>query len=200
MPQRGIIVPAPAPRTPPLSSRETLRTYEYHESMNVFLRALRLLTIVIWVGGLIFFAFVEAPTAFKVMGTDRQFALLINGSITTLNRLGLAAGLIFLIATLLLWFRSSPHLRKLLLAQMVLVVLMIAATIYVQHGIIPAMERDRTTAGGDIAAVPSTNPTRADFDRLHALSEKFEGSALFLGLGVVLLMAAEPSGERTPSN
>ena len=40
--------------------------------MNVFLRALRLLAIVIWVGGLIFFAFVEAPTAFKVMGTNRS--------------------------------------------------------------------------------------------------------------------------------
>jgi hypothetical protein len=34
-----------------------------------------------------------------------------------------------------------------------------------------------------------------DFDRLHNLSEKCEGSALFLGLGVILLMAAEPAGE-----
>jgi hypothetical protein len=34
-----------------------------------------------------------------------------------------------------------------------------------------------------------------DFERLHPLSEKVEGSALFLGLGVVILMAAE-SGTR----
>jgi hypothetical protein len=60
------------------------------------------------------------------------------------------------------------------------------------------MERDRAAAGGDIAAVPASNPARIDFDRLHALSEKFEGSALFLGLGVVLLMAAEPAGQRHP--
>jgi uncharacterized membrane protein len=160
--------------------------------MNVLLRALRLLTIVVWVGGLIFFAFVEAPTAVHVMGTDRQFALLINGSITTLNRLGHAAGLIFFVATLLLWFRSSPLRHRLLLIQMLLILLMIAATMYVQAGIIPAMERDRTTAGGDIAAVPTTNPARVDFDRLHALSEKVEGSALLLGLTVVILMAAEP--------
>jgi hypothetical protein len=32
---------------------------------------------------------------------------------------------------------------------------------------------------------------RVDFDRLHGLSEKVEGSALFLGLGLILLMAAE---------
>jgi uncharacterized membrane protein len=164
--------------------------------MNTLLRALRLLSIVVWVGGLIFFAFVEAPTAFEVMGTNRQFALLIDGSITALNRLGHAAGLLFLLASLLLWLRSSSRSRQLLLAQIVLVVLMIGATLYVQHGIIPAMERDRAAAGGDIASVPASNSSRIDFDRLHALSEKFEGLALLLGLAVVVLMAAEPGKPR----
>jgi putative copper export protein len=163
--------------------------------MNFILRALRLLGIVTWVGGLIFFAFVEAPTAFHVMGTTRTFAQLINGSITTLNRLGLVAGLIFAIATILLSLRSTTRLHRLLVAQFLLVVLMIAATIYVQHGIIPPMERDRAAAGGDITAVASSNPMRVDFDRLHALSEKVEGAALFVGLGVILLMAAERPGE-----
>ncbi|MGD0889581.1 MAG: DUF4149 domain-containing protein [Acidobacteriaceae bacterium] len=167
--------------------------------MNVVLRALRQLSMVVWVGGLIFFAFVEAPTAFRVMGTNRQFALLIGGSITTLNRLGHAAGLIFLIASLLLWLRSSARACRLILAQILLVVLMIAATIHVQHGI-RAMERDRASVGGDITAVPASNPARIDFDRLHALSEKLEGSAMFLGLGVILLMAVEPSCERPPSS
>jgi uncharacterized membrane protein len=165
--------------------------------MNVFLRALRLLALVAWVGGLIFFAFVEAPTAFRVMGTTREFAQLINGSITTLNRLGHAAGLIFLIATALLWFRTEARARRLLTVQMGGVVLMIAATIYVQHGILPAMERDRSAAGGDIAAVAGSNPARVDFDRLHGLSEKVEGSALLLGVLVVGLIAAEPTAVRS---
>lgn len=168
---------------------------QYHGRMTFLLRSLRLLGIVVWVGGLVFFAFVEAPTAFRVMGTNQQFAFLINGSITTLNRLGHAAGLIFLLATVLLWMRSTTRLRKLLIAQIWLIVLMMAATVYVQHGIIPAMERDRTAAGGDITAVPLNNPARVHFDHLHSLSEKVEGSALFLGLGVILLMAAEPTGD-----
>jgi len=134
------------------------------------------------------------------MGTNRQFALLIDGSISALNRLGHAAGLLFLIASLVLWLRSTARARRILFAQIVLVVLMIGATLYVQASIIPAMERDRAAAGGDIASVPPSNPARIDFDRLHELSEKVEGSALFLGLGVVLLMAAEPSGERPPSS
>jgi uncharacterized membrane protein len=167
--------------------------------MNTFLRVLRQLSRVVWVGGLIFFAFVEAPTAVRVMGTNSQFAQLIDGSITALNRLGHAAGLIFLIASLLLWLRSPARARGLILAQVLLVMLMIAATIHVQH-VIRAIERDRASVGGDITAVPASNPARIDFDRLHALSEKLEGSAMFLGLGVILLMAVEPSCERPPSS
>jgi uncharacterized membrane protein len=163
--------------------------------MNTLLRALRLLTLVVWVGGLIFFAFIEAPTAFKVLGTNRQFALLINWSLAKTNEVGHLCGFVFILATLATRYWQA-HRSKLLTAQMLLVLLMILTTGYVQASIIPAMERDRATVGGDIAAVPATSPARVDFNRLHALSEKVEGSALFLGLGVILLMSAEPSGER----
>ena len=152
--------------------------------------------MVAWVGGLIFFAFIEAPTAFHVMGTTRQFAQLIGDSVSTLNRMGHISGFIFLIATTMVWLRARRRGRGLLVAQISLVVLMIAATMYVQASILPAMERDRIAAGGDINTAAANNPARLDFERLHPLSEKVEGSALFLGLGVILIMAAEPSGER----
>ena len=150
----------------------------------------------VWVGGLIFFAFVEAPTAFHVMGTTRQFAQLIGNSLSELNGLGHISGFIFLIATAMVWLRARRRARKLLVAQILLVVLMIAATMYVQTVILPAMERDRIAAGGDINAAPADNPARLDFERLHPRSEKVEGTALFLGIGVILVIAAEPSGER----
>ena len=150
----------------------------------------------VWVGGLIFFAFVEAPTAFHVMGTTRQFAQLIGNSLSELNGLGHISGFIFLIATAMVWLRARRRARKLLVAQILLVVLMIAATMYVQTVILPAMERDRIAAGGDINAAHADNPARLDFERLHPRSEKVEGTALFLGIGVILVIAAEPSGER----
>jgi uncharacterized membrane protein len=159
--------------------------------MAYILRAVRLLGIIVWVGGLIFFAVIEAPTAFHVMGATRQFALLIGGSVGALNQLGHVAGTAFVVASLLLWQHSSIRSRKLMGAEMLLVALMIAATAYVQMHIVPAMERDRAAVGGDITSVPADNPTRADFDRLHAASEKVEGAALFLGVAVVLLMAGE---------
>ena len=160
--------------------------------MAIVFRALRLLAIVLWVGGLVFFALIEAPTAAHVMGVTSQFAALIGTSVRELNELGHAAGFIFLLATIALWFRTGPQTRRLLTFELLVVVLMLGATMYVQSDIVPAMERDRAAAGGDIMAVPGNNPERMDFDHLHALSEKVEGAALFLGLGVVLMMAAEP--------
>ena len=161
--------------------------------MAVILRALRLLALVVWVGGLIFFAAVEAPMAVHVMGTSGQFARLICGSLGLLNVIGHVCGFVFLLASIGLWFRTDPRGRRLLLAEVSLVVLMLAAIMVVEGRILPAMERDRAAAGGDINALPKDNSTRADFDRLHARSEQVEGSALFLGLAVVLLIAAEPA-------
>jgi uncharacterized membrane protein len=167
--------------------------------MTGILRALRLLAIVVWVGGLIFFAFVEAPTAFRVMGTNRQFALLIGGSLDTLNMFGTSCGFVFLLSTIGLWFRTDPRGRRLLITEALLIILMITATQIVQRNIVPAMEVDRAAAGGDINAVPKDNAARIDFDRLHELSEKVEGAALFLGLGVVLVMAAEDARRLPPA-
>jgi uncharacterized membrane protein len=160
--------------------------------MNQILRTVRLLTMVVWVGGLVFFAFVEAPTAFHVMGTNRQFALLIGQSLSKLNEVGQLCGFVFLLATVATRYRQGCR-SSLLTAQMLLVLLMILATVQVQASIIPAMESDRIAAGGDIDAVPKDNPARMDFDRLHARSEKVEGAALLFGLGIVVLMGFEES-------
>lgn len=159
--------------------------------MGYLLRALRLVGMVVWVGGLIFFAFIEAPTAFHVMGITREFALLIGGSVAGINHLGRVSGVVFVLASILLWKRSTPLTRKLLGIEIFLAFFMVLVTAYVQMRIVPAMERDRAAVGGDINSVPADNPIRAHFDRLHAASERAEGSALFLGLTVVLLMAAE---------
>jgi uncharacterized membrane protein len=168
--------------------------------MVILLRALRLLAVVTWVGGLIFFAFVVAPVAFNlaythVLPSTHAAGMVVAGTLQLLNRLGHVSGVFFLLVSLPLWFRTTPRGRRLLLSEMGLVLAMIAATMYVQSSIIPAMERDRLAAGGDIDAAPPDDPARLDFERLHPISEKVEGAALFLGLAVVVLIAAEP-GDR----
>jgi hypothetical protein len=71
----------------------------------------------------------------------------------------------------------------------VLVVLMLACTAYSQYGIIPAMERDRIAAGGQIDTGDLGNPTTIDFNKLHNRSERIEGVILLLGITTVVLVA-----------
>ena len=161
--------------------------------MPITLRAIRLVTIVIWVGGLIFFAFVLAPVAFSVLASSHEAGLVVRGTLTTLNTMGQICGLLFALSTLVLCSRAGTGGRKFLLAQALLVFLMMAATAVVQLRIIPAMERDRIDAGGEINSAPPNNPARTDFNRLHAISEEVEGAVLLLGVATLVLMAAEAS-------
>jgi hypothetical protein len=72
---------------------------------------------------------------------------------------------------------------------MILLTLMIACTSYSQFAIIPAMERDRIAAGGDINAAEISNPSRLHFNKLHVLSERVEQAVLLMGLVTVVLVA-----------
>ena len=164
--------------------------------MAIFFRALRLLAMTTWVGGIGFFAFVEAQTAFRLMGATSLFAQLIGESLSKLNVMGNTCGFLFLIATIALWFRTDPRGRRLLPAEFLIVIAMMIATAVVQHRILPAMERDRAAVGGDVDAAPPRNPARLDFERLHPISEKVEGTALFLGVAVIVLIAAERGNNR----
>ncbi len=168
--------------------------------MAIIFRALRLLSLTIWVGGLVFFAFILAPLAFSTLPTVRDAGMIVGGTLQVLNTVGSACGAVFLIGTITLWLRTEPRTdlrgRRLLLIESASVVLMLAATAVVQHGIVPAMERDRIAAGGDIDAAPFESPARRDFERLHPISEKVEGAVLLLGIANVILIAAE-RGERS---
>jgi uncharacterized membrane protein len=164
--------------------------------MAIFFRALRLLSMTVWVGGLVFFAFILAPMAFSTLSSAREAGTIVGGTLRVLNRVGNTSGFLFLIATIALWFRTEPRSRRLLPVEFVLVVVMMFATAVVQHSIVPAMERDRIAAGGDIDAVPPENAARSHFERLHSVSEKVEGAALLLGLANIILMAAERGEHR----
>ncbi len=159
--------------------------------MIVFLRVLRLLAIVVWVGGLIFFAFVLAPVVFHVLPSTHEAGTVVGATLRVLNLMGYFCGFIFLFATIPAWLRATRRGRRLLVTQIMLVALMIVATFYVSARIVPAMERDRIAVGGDVDAAPPDDPSRLDFERLHPISERIEGAALFLGLGVVVLLGSE---------
>jgi hypothetical protein len=102
--------------------------------------------------------------------------------------MGLVAGMVAL-AVLALAPAWGIYKPRTVLAPMVLLVVMIAGTVYSQFGIIPAMERDRMAAGGAINTADIANPTTIHFNKLHHRSEFVEESVLLLGLATVVLVA-----------
>ncbi len=160
--------------------------------MFTLLRFLRLLTVVIWVGGLIFFAFVLAPVAFHLLPSTHAAGIVVGGSLRVLHVAGLLCGVLFGVSTATLLPRSNRPARAVFSIELLLVFLMLVATIYLQAIVLPAMERDRVAAGGDIETSGAANPARIHFNRLHDWSERIEGAVLFAGLGIVALMSREP--------
>lgn len=165
--------------------------------VETVLRALRLLAMVAWVGGLAFFAFVLAPIAFHRLASPHEAGLVVGGTLRVLHRIGLIGGGVFCVATAILWLRAEVPARAGFAAEMALTLVMLAVTAYSQFSILPSMEQDRVLTGGDVDAVAMTNPARQDFERLHVWSERLEGLVFFCGLGVVLFLARESQWPET---
>ena len=148
-----------------------------------FLKFLMLLALIVWIGGIIFFAFVMAPTLFGVLPTTRLAGDVVNATLGKLHWMGLLCGVVFLICSLLYNWQKYVQLKPFALNH-ILMVLMLAFTMVSQFGITPRMRELRSSP-----ALMESALGRAEFDDLHAWSTRLEGGVLFLGLGVVLLTA-----------
>jgi hypothetical protein len=152
-----------------------------------FLRYLMLLSLIVWIGGLIFFP-VVAQTAFSVVPSRHLAGQVVGRSLGTLHWMGLISGVVFL-ASSLLYGKLSGGAAHVFAARHVLIVLMLALTLTSQFGIIPRMDALRASIG-EIDSVPPNNPARMQFDALHVWSTRVEGGVLLLGLVVVYLTAS----------
>jgi hypothetical protein len=144
-----------------------------------------------------FFAFVVAPVAFNRLSSPHQAGLVVGGTLQILHWIGLVGGGLFCIATAILWFRAEVPARVGFAMATTLTGIMLLVTAYSQFSILPAMERDRIQAGGEIETADISLPARVDFERLHKLSDRLEGFVLFCGLGVVLVLARESQWPET---
>jgi hypothetical protein len=154
-----------------------------------FLRFLMLLSLVVWIGGVMFLAFVEAPTAFRLgLLPSRHLAgAVVGGSLNILHWMGIISVVVFLISSLA-YNQISKGTAQPFALRHVLIVLMLLLTAYSQFGITPRMVALRASFV-EIDRVPLDDPGRVEFDRLHNWSEKLEGGVLLLGLAVVYLTA-----------
>lgn len=152
-----------------------------------FLRFVMLLSLVVWVGGLIFFAFVLAPTVFAVLPTHQLAGNVVNRSLAILHWIGLTCGIVFA-ATSMIDSRLVEGVAHPLAGRNLLIYLMIALTLVGMFVLQSRMWSLRQQMGV-IDDLPQDNPLRVEFNRLHVWSTRVEGAVLLLGLGVLFLVA-----------
>jgi uncharacterized membrane protein len=149
-----------------------------------WLRTLMLLALVVWVGGIIFFAFVEAPTAFHVLPSTELAGNVVGPSLTDLHWIGIISGLVFLLSSVA--YNNLKHAQTRLLSGIHLFVfLMLVLTCVSQFAITPRMHALRAEKKN--AVTVANDPRAAEFDRLHHWSERLEGVVLVCGLLAVIL-------------
>lgn len=154
-------------------------------------RFLHLLALSVWVGTIVFFSFVAAPSIFSAL--PREMAGRAVAAI--FPRYYLLGGVCGGVAALTALFRglAGGRFGGALVLETVLILGMLALTAYAGLGILP-----------DAAAIRDTLPrlegtdryaeAKARFDALHARSVGVNGGVLLLGLAAIACLAAKSSG------
>jgi uncharacterized membrane protein len=148
-----------------------------------------LLALVVWIGGIIFLAFVEAPIAFTpgLLPTRHMAGSIVGHSLDILHYMAIVSGVVFLIASMT-YSRLTQGNARPLAARHLLIALMLVLTLISQFAISTKMHAIRAEAGV-IDNLALDDPLRREFDRLHVWSEKFEEAVLLVGLVAVYTTA-----------
>jgi uncharacterized membrane protein len=154
--------------------------------MNTILRFLEVFALGTWLGGILYLSFAVAPGAFGTLGSRDQAGALVGLVLSRLHVFGVIAGVVYLVAALALARSLAALARPAALA----VILMVVLTAASQWGVSTRMAALRTEMGS-VDRTPVESPLRAEFDRLHKISVRLEGSILLLGIAALFLSVRE---------
>jgi uncharacterized membrane protein len=152
--------------------------------MTNILRFVQFLALGTWLGSIIYFSFAVAPALFGALSSRDQAGAVVGIALGRLHHLGVIAGILYLVAAIGLARSPKALAQPAALAVMVMLLL----TVVSQHHVIPRMAQLRAQMVS-VDATPPENPLRAEFDRLHKISVRLEGSVLLLGLIALFLTA-----------
>src|SRR5216117_3379817 len=119
-----------------------------------FLRFLMLLSLIVWLGGVIFFA-VLAPTLFSVLPTRNLAGSVVAPMLTKLHWMGIVSGITFLISSMI-YSRSTTGVAQPFAFPHLLIYAMRALTLIAQYSIPRNIEALRHSMR-DIDSVAITN-------------------------------------------
>jgi uncharacterized membrane protein len=150
-------------------------------------RYLMLLSLVVWIGGLIFFAFVLAPTVFAVLPTRQLAGSVVSRSLGILHWMAISCGVVFAVTSMI-----DSHVvngvAEPFAPRNLIVYAMLILTLVGMFGIASRMLALREQMNR-IDAVPHDDARRVEFNRLHVWSTRIESSVLVLGLALLYLTA-----------
>jgi hypothetical protein len=154
-----------------------------------FIRFLMLLSLVVWIGGIIFFAFVLAPTVFNpsILPTRQLAGNVVNRSLGILHWMAISCGVTFA-ATSMIDSRVMSGFAEPFAPRHLLIYLMMILTLISMFAIGSRMQVLRQEMVM-IDNVLHDDPRRVEFNHLHVWSTRIESSVLLLGLALLFLTA-----------
>lgn len=157
------------------------------------LRFVMVLSLVVWVGGIIFFAIV-APTAFHLLPSRLLAGTLVGNLLAKLHWIAIVAGIIFLMSSVS-YNRITSGTPHIFAARHVLIGLMLVLTLVSQFWITPRMLTLRSQVSNFDTAATLHDSARVQFDALHVWSTRVEVMILALGL-IAAYMTANSFSQR----
>jgi Domain of unknown function (DUF4149) len=142
-----------------------------------------LLSLVCWLGGMVFFAVLTAPVIFRVLSRP-EAGKVVSGIFPRYYLLGYIAGSVAF--ALAIYFCLMRDGRVWWITSAIALALALGLTVYAG-----AVVRPRLDAIHIVAEEPSPDPLRkAEFERLHRLSVSLNGGVMVLNLLALLTTAA----------
>jgi len=151
-----------------------------------FLRYIMSLSLVAWVGGIVFFISMT-PILFAVLPSRHMAGSVVSPALSRLHWIGIISGVLFLASSWAYSLIVAGYVRFWTPAN-VLVLLMLILTCGSQFGLSPRLAKIRAeTSAMDSAPAE----VRVRFDALHQWSTRIEGGVLLMGLVAVYLISKE---------
>lgn len=136
-----------------------------------------------WLGVMAFFSFVVAPSAFAVLPTQHLAGQIVSRTLNVAEIFGIVISFILLV----ILFFSRGRKGKLFLFEVVVTLLMLAATV-LSRLVSSNMHSLREQAGEGLYLLPLTDPIRSGFDQLHQYSVGLMGFTMLAAVALIGLL------------
>lgn len=156
--------------------------------MLAFLNVLLYLGAGLWVGAMAGFGILFAPVLFRSLESRQQAGNIAGQVISRIHSLGLVTGGVLLVVTILQAMDRSWR-EPLDLVNVLVVVAMLALTIYSVVTLSQRLQQVQGQIGRPIEELAEDDPLRQEYNRYHRLSRQLFGLTMLLGVILIVVSA-----------